>query len=137
MRRFRNSLGWLMMGSAGLLATANVDAQVTKVENGYLFRIKYTKGNITHYQLTTTTTLPPGMAGPNSDKPMIMNMVAPITMTVVSVTGNKATIKSDVGPMMMNGSALSKVQTQQITVDDRANLRATLPAQEPAWDWSK
>ena len=120
--RVRPLMRCLMTGGAGLLATANANAQVTKVGDGYLFRVKYAKGKTTHYQMTTKTTLPPGAAGPSSTKPMTMSMIAPISMTVVSVQGNKATIKSDIGAMTMNGQAMSKPQTTEMTIDDRGQI---------------
>lgn len=120
--RFRPLMGCLIAGGAGLLATANANAQVTKVGDGYLFRVKYAKGKTTHYQMTTKTTLPPGAAGPSSTKPMTMSMVAPLTMTVVSVQGNKATVKSDVGAMTMNGQPMSKPSSTEMTIDDRGQI---------------
>lgn len=111
-----------MVGGAGLIATTNAGAQVTKVGDAYQFRMKYTKGQVTRYQMTTKTELPAGVGGAQQTKPMAMNMVVPVTMTVVSVTGNKATIKQDMGAVTMNGQAMSKPQTQQLTMDDRGQV---------------
>lgn len=122
MKRFRSLPGCLAIGSACLLTATHAGAQVTKVGDAYQFRIKYAKGKTTHYQMTTQTTMPGGMPGAPNNKPAAMSMTIPMTMTIVSVQGNTAVIKSDIGAMTMNGRAMSKPQTMQMTMDDRGKV---------------
>ena len=118
MTRFQPFMAWLAVGSAGLLA-ANAGAQVKKVGEGYLFRAKYAKGSTTRYQTTMQTALPPGIGGPGAKTPPAMSIVIPFAITVVSVAGDKANLKSDMGTVTMNGQALSKPRTMQMTLDSR------------------
>lgn len=78
-------------------------AQVKKVGNGYLLRMKYVKGQTHSRTLTTTISGLPA----NTPSPLIKNgtmkLIAPYKETVDSVAGNVATVTVTLGPFTSPG----------------------------------
>ncbi len=106
------------LGVAGMAAIALVGsipragAQVTRMGDSYLFRMKYTKGQKMSYDVISSVQVPGGSG--------TMKMDMPMTMNVKDVQGKTATVQLDVGPMMMNGKPGNvKKQSMEIKLDDR------------------
>lgn len=73
--------------AAGLALALSVpgSSQITKSGNGYLFRMKFVKGQSINYNMAVASTIA-GMA-----KPQTINM--PMSMVVMDVNGSVATVK--------------------------------------------
>ena len=93
------------------------NAQVTKQGAGYLFRIKYVKGQVMKYNMAISGKNPGAAA---NAKPMVMNM--PMSMKVVDVKNGVATIESSV---TAPGSKTPQVQTMKM--DNRGNVVGGAP----------
>lgn len=93
-------------------------AQIKKVSGGaYLMRLKYTKGQVSHMELTTAITgMPPGQGGATADGKMTAIMQT--HSTVQTVTNGNATMLVSVGPMTLNGkTVVQETKPQSVTVD--------------------
>jgi hypothetical protein len=111
---------WLRVGllAAGVWMTAPITpagAQITQSGNGYLFRMKYTRGQKMNYVMNSENSNPamPGGGGA---------MTVPVTMTVLDVKGKVATIRLDIGPVTMGGKEVVKKQSSEVQMDDRGRL---------------
>ncbi len=95
----------------GLLAIPLLSpAQVTKQGNGYLFRMKFTKGQVMNYKLTSQST----GATPNP-----INVGMAMSMNVKKVSNGKATVDVKMGSMTMNGQPMNSgaPMVQTMTMD--------------------
>lgn len=88
-------------------------AQITKQGDGYLLRMKYKKGDVVKYTMTTTST------GANIPA---MNMKMPMSNKVLSVAKGVAELEYTVGPMTNNGKAMGQAQTMKAKVDSRGKI---------------
>ena len=97
----------------GLLAAVwtTAPAQITKQGGGYLLRMKYTKGVVAKYSMTTTS-------GATSVVPA-MNMVMPMETKVLSVTNGVGEVQYVIGPISNNGQAMGQRQTVVAKIDSR------------------
>jgi hypothetical protein len=108
---------------AAFVAAPHADAQVTKSGSNYTFRMKFTKGQTTRYNVVTNMTMGgAGSAGGNNAPAMKMEM--PMTMLVENVQKDVADLKMTVGPPTMNGQAMgqSQPQTQTMKMDSRGRV---------------
>ncbi len=96
----------------GFSATAALP-QISKSGNGYLFRMKFTKGVISKYQMTATTSLPTGGSMPFS---------TPFSQKVLSVANGVATVEFTVGPPVVNGQAQGKPTIQTLKLDSKGKI---------------
>lgn len=121
----------LLLG-AGLLATAtSARAQVTKNLNGYLLRVKYTKG--TSIQLVATNKI----GGPKGSPGAGMTFQMPVTMDVVDVKNGISTVRIKVGAASMGNQQMTAARTAVVLLDNRNKaqqqalpaLSTTLPLQ--------
>jgi len=85
-------LSALFVAGAVLVSGTTTQAQVSRSGGGYLFRMKFTKGQKMTYMMSMNTSAS-GMAQP-------MKTSVPMTMTVMSVQGNVATMKMTMGAVM-------------------------------------
>lgn len=90
------------------MAPKPAEAQISKVGGGYLLRIKYVKGAVQKYRLTTTV--------PAMGKPMIVD----VTSKVLSVKGKVGTVESSV-TMIMNGKRGTPT-VSKMEVNDRGQI---------------
>lgn len=117
MNKNHSILVFVLLGglSGGLQHSAG--AQITKVGDKYVFHVKFTKGQTIRYVMTTTAK---PMSSPRSiavsQNPLVT--ISPITMTTLDVKGKISTVQLSLGPMVMNGKEISKVQTAQMQIDD-------------------
>ena len=100
----------------GLLATAwaSAPAQVVKQGNGFLLRMKYTKGAIAKYTMTTTSVASAGIPA--------MNMAMPMETKVLSVLKGVGEVQYTVGPVTNNGKAMGQKQVVVTKVDARGKM---------------
>ena len=99
----------------GVLRVAG--AQITKSGDTYVFRVKFTKGEVIHYLITTTARpIRGGKALPGSKGPIITT--SPMTLTAVDVKGKVTTLEVTLGPFITDGKEVAKAQTAQMQVDD-------------------
>ncbi|MCO5295331.1 MAG: hypothetical protein M9921_00590 [Fimbriimonadaceae bacterium] len=87
-------------------------AQISKKGAGYLFRIKWTKGQTAKYTMTTTTS-----GGPSA---MAVNM--PMSLKVLSVAGGVGEVEYNVGPASANGKPMGAAQKVVAKVDPRGKI---------------
>lgn len=86
-------------------------AQVSKQGAGYLFRIKWTKGQTAKYTMATTT------SGPSS-----MKIDMPMSLKVLSVAGGVGEVEYNVGPATSNGKPMGAAQKVVAKVDPRGKI---------------
>lgn len=100
----------------GLVATvwASAPAQVVKQGGGYLLRMKYTKGTVTKFAMTTSSVASAGIPA--------MNMVMPMETKVLSVSGGVGEVQYTVGPVTNNGKAMGQKQVVVTKVDARGKM---------------
>lgn len=96
----------------GALA-AFAPAQIVKKGNGYLFRMKFSKGAVIRYTVKSTS---PGLGGPKSP-PMKINF--PMVWNVLNVQGGVATIKALVGPVMLGQQQVLAQSQTTVSIDGR------------------
>ncbi len=101
MIKFR-SIGWAVLACA-VMIPAVASAQIKKVAGGaYLMRLKFTKGQVVHLELTENITgLPPGVGGATADGKLAVVMQT--TSVVQSVNNGAATMLVNVGQPILNG----------------------------------
>lgn len=106
----------LMVGlSSGVLRP--VGAQITKSGDKYVFRVKFTKGQVIHYLITTTARpIRGGKALPGSKGPIITTRT--MTLKAVDVKGKVSTLEVSLGPSITDGKEVGQGQTGQMQVDD-------------------
>ncbi|MEA2554016.1 MAG: hypothetical protein QOJ65_2192 [Fimbriimonadaceae bacterium] len=92
-------------------------AQVKKAGDGYLLRMKFTKGLALRYGMTSTVKgIPPSAMAPDGT----ITLTGPFSTTVQSIKGPNATVAVSIGPMLMNNQqATGKAQTRTATIDSR------------------
>jgi hypothetical protein len=97
---------WML--AAGIAACCS--AQVTAVKGGYLFRVRYTTGQVLRFE-TKTTFGNKGSAGAG------MTVQVPITLRVLSVAKGVATTSMTMGAGVLNGQPYGKPQTLKVPLD--------------------
>lgn len=97
---------------AALYATS--PAQIVKQGGGYLLRMKYTKGAIANYAMTTATS--GGSAMP------AMNVAMPMRTKVLSVASGVGEVQYELGPISNNGKAMGQKQTVVVKIDSRGKM---------------
>lgn len=103
---------------AASLAIAPSDAQITKKGSAYLFRAKYRKGQMLSFNFNTVVT--PLGSKTNTEK---QSITMPVVMRVVDIKPHNvskepvAQIKSDVGPMLLNGKQFRPKSSVTVYVD--------------------
>jgi hypothetical protein len=105
------------LGAALLAMVAVVgqaDAQITKQGKGYLFRMKFAKGQTMKYVVDSKVQMPGTPQGK-------MEFSMPMVMTVKSVTNGVADIAAKVGPMSMNGKP-GQTQTTNMKINSRGEV---------------
>lgn len=85
-------------------------AQVSNTKTGYLFRVKYTKGQLMEYRMTAKQIAKKGPA---------LLITSPFSMRVLSVTNGVAEILASEGPVMLNGKQFQPLGTAQGEMDSR------------------
>ncbi|MBI1757491.1 MAG: hypothetical protein HYR64_10340 [Fimbriimonas ginsengisoli] len=102
---------------ASIVLAASAGAQVTKKGNGYLLRVKHVRGQTLRYRTSTTIKVPSQTQGP-------MQMLFPISETVLSVASGVADVDVTAGPISMNGkqiqpakNARMKINSQNVVVE--------------------
>jgi hypothetical protein len=133
----RFGFGKMLLGGALMGAVALAGAQVTKNGSGYLFRIKFIKGQKITYVMDTTSAM-------NGQKVVVKGTMG---QTVTAVKGGIGTLKVDVADMKMtlNGKPFqnptgSTAQSMEVRVDTRGqvqgsasgNARTSIPFPEKA-----
>ena len=88
-------------------------AQISKQGSGYLLRMKFTKGDVARYTMTS--------ASGGSGVPA-MNLKMPMSMKVLSVAKGVGQIEYSVGPMTNNGKAVVQAQKGTSKVDSRGKV---------------
>lgn len=120
----KSALRAALLGVA-LLGWANsARAQITKSGAGYLFRVKYAKGQKLNYDMTVTILIPKGM-GPQGGG--TRTVTGPLRMIVTDVKGTTASIHIDLGPMIVSGKPASPAQKVDLQVDSHGNLTSAKP----------
>ncbi len=100
----------------GLVAVASLSqAQVSKSGNGYLFRMKYTKGSTLSYAVASTVS---GLGA--NGQPIKVNL--PMVWKVANVANGIATIDTLVGPVTMGGSQMGQAEKNRIQIDSKGKL---------------
>lgn len=112
-------LGKFIFGAAALSLFAFSGAQITKQGSGYLFRVKFTKGQKTSYLMTMLSDM-------GAQK---VNVTMPMSQTVTAVDKGVATVKVQVGEMkmMLNGKpiqnpAAAAGKTLEIKMNNRGEM---------------
>jgi hypothetical protein len=93
-------------------------AQIKKVAGGaYLMRLKFTKGQTNHLELTESIVgLPPNVGGAGADGKL--NVVMQSKSTVQSVTNGNATMLVSIGPTTLNGKTQGATSPlKSVTID--------------------
>lgn len=100
-------------------------AQVTKAGNGYLLRVKYSKGQSIQYSSTTSIA---GMVA-EAGKSTVYKVVMPIKMKIDTVVKGIASSTVTVGPATMSGSVIQQVRTlkMQLNTLNKAANSTTAP----------
>lgn len=97
----------------GLLAAPAVaPAQVTRQGDGYLLRVKFTKGQTIRYTIANSIST----SAQGNSTPQAMSI--PLSIRVMSVAGNVATLEASVGPM----GGQSQPQRQTMRMDTRGKV---------------
>jgi hypothetical protein len=113
--KYLNTIGKIgLLGIAGLMLSQTSTGQVTKSGQGYLLRMKFTKGQTLNYRLNMNMTTPMSTNA--------MNIVGPIKMTVASVDKGVATLNTTAGPFTSGGKALGKQETATIKQDTMGRI---------------
>lgn len=111
MIRFASTLKFgLALGFAALWAV--IPAQVSKQGAGYLFRIKWTKGQTAKYAMVTTS----------SGGPQAVSVKMPMSLKVLSVKNGVGEVEYSVGPMTSNGKSMGAAQKVVAKVDPRGKI---------------
>ncbi len=112
----RKPLICVLLG-ATLLSAAS--GQVTKSGSGYLFRVKYVKGQLV--KLATSSTVGNIVANPGdkSSKPISMVMKVDMSMKALSIQKGVATMQLTIGPSMVGGMQVQPGQSLTVMLDDR------------------
>jgi hypothetical protein len=105
------------------LASAT-QAQVTKVGNGYQFRVKYHKGMKVKYLMKVTSGMPVQSAGGKAQSIVI---VIPVSGVVTDMQNKIATVQMTTGPNTFNGKTQGAQQNITIKVDDRGKVVSGAP----------
>lgn len=111
-----NTISKIIALAITVLGGAVLPAQVTKQGAGYLFRLKFSKGQSYKYQMN--------MSGSGQGQTFIMRM--PMTMTVVGVSGVVGTVTYKIGPVSMSVGGkttnMPNVRTMTLKLDNRGNV---------------
>lgn len=112
-----SSLRLIQVACLVLLSTG-AGAQITKVGQGYQFRMKFVKGQSLKYLINSEVML---VAAPGGSKPTPMKITIPTTQTVMEVKNKIATILFSTGPVQMNGQPFGNqgAETQTVQMDSR------------------
>ena len=102
---------YLCMLAGGLLCSS-VSAQITKSKAGYLFRVKYVKGQTV--RLRTTNTID-NKQSPSAKAVMTVN----IDIKVLSIKNGVAVTQMTMGPSMLNGAKVMNGSSTTVALDDR------------------
>lgn len=108
--KLKTILSLAVAGSVLVVGAPTAQAQITKQGDAYLFRVKYTKGEVIRHVMTMNFDM--GMGAPGGKKPAPMTSQS--TQKVLSVSGDKATIEVTMGDV-----AGTKIPKQKITMDSR------------------
>lgn len=111
----RRVFAFALIGAAGIGLFAASDparAQVTSQGGGYLFRLKFTKGQTIKYEMSTSMQAPGGKGGP-------MNFAVPVTMKITEVKNGVATVATTTTMPAMGGKSKSQPMTDTIKIDNR------------------
>src|SRR5688572_7694840 len=106
-----------------LIVAANGAAQITKSGNGYLFRMKYAKGQTAKYAMDVKASI----KNPQTGKTQTMDMSMPMVSKVTAVSGGTGTIQATVGPVkaLVDGKPFNlpnnQPKTQTTKMDARGN----------------
>ena len=105
--------------SAGLVVglivvSSGASAQIRKAHGAYLFRVKFTKGQIIRYGIDSQVSMSKGA------KPI--HAGGPMSSKVLSVNGDKATLEITSGPISMNGRVLQEAKNVRVEEDTRGNV---------------
>ncbi len=102
--------GLLGLTLVGPLAPRTADAQITPQGGGYLLRLKFTKGQVTNYSISTS--------GAMMQKPLIMK----VRMRVTDVKGAIATVENTVTPPAMGSGAPPKPTTETVRINNMGKV---------------
>jgi hypothetical protein len=98
--------------------------QIAKSGNGYLLRMKFTKGQTIRYNMTTT------VEGQGAQG--MGNVTMPFSMNVKDVKGDVATLVYTVGPISMGGKQMDgKPQTIEMQMNSRGEPVGQNASQAP------
>ena len=109
---------WFVALACAAMIPAAASAQIKKVSGGaYLMRLKFTKGQTIHLELSESLSgLPPNVGGSTADGKM--SVVMQSKSTVQSVTNGAATMIVVVGPTTINGKTQNTTSPpKSVTVD--------------------
>lgn len=111
----RRVFAFAVIGAAGIGLFAASDparAQVTSQGGGYLFRLKFTKGQTIRYEMATSMQAPGGKGGP-------MNFSVPVTMKITDVKNGIATVTSTTTMPAMGGKSKAQPMSETVKIDNR------------------
>lgn len=100
----------LALGILGVAALA--PAQITKSGSGYLFRVRYKKGQVIRF--ASTNTVKGAMQGEGA-----MSVTLPIVLKVTDTDDKFATIRMTVGPAKAGGQVLTSAQSAVMKLDNQ------------------
>lgn len=100
----------VLIAGVAMVSALPAASQISKSGSGYLFRMKFVKGQTINYSMSVSSTVP-GMA-----KPQVVNM--PMSMTVTEVNGNVATVRYK----MQSPVGMAKAQDFTVKMDNTGKL---------------
>lgn len=95
---------------AGIMGNAH--AQIIKKSNGYLFRMKFTKGAIVHYQADSVA----GGLGANGQG---IKFGLPIVWKVLDVKSGIATVEATIGPVLLGEQQVMKASVTKVQLNSQ------------------
>lgn len=108
-----------ILGVGFLVAAVDAEAQIVKKGDGYLFRAKYTKGRQQVFDFQTIVV----PTGPQNKSAPKQNISMPLSMLVTSLSkAGIATIRSEVGPIKVDGKTLQPKSAMTVQVDNLNRL---------------